>query len=137
MANAIRLSFASAAIAATISAELPPAVYKELQDRAPEYLVIRVLSVESRQSDEQESVRFDVTAEARIQEVTRSASGLKAGAVIRISYVTKRHKQPAWVGPSPVPMLVEGWVGPAFLAKSKERSTYAPAAGGQSFRVMK
>jgi hypothetical protein len=57
--------------------------------------------------------------------------------VIRIGYETRKYKQPGMVGASEIPILVKGTVGPAFLAKSKQGSTYAPAAGGHSFRVIK
>ena len=77
--SAIANAVLAIGIVVPASAELSPEVYKEWQDKAPEYLVIRVLSVESRQKDERELVRFDVIAEARIEEVTRSASGLKVG----------------------------------------------------------
>ena len=114
-------------------AELPPYVYKERQQRAPESLIIKVRSVKTRATNEPRRKKIDVSVEARVERVNRSKAGLRPGAVIRISYVHSQHKEPL-AGPSEVPILKEGRVYPAYLMKSGRRKDYAPAAGGYSFR---
>jgi len=114
-------------------AELPPYVYKERRERAPERLEIKVVSVRTRTSDEPERVRVDVTAEAEVRRVHRSQSGLKQGDVVRIKYVVSRFKEPI-AGPSQVPILKPGLTCPAFLVKDQKGRAYAPAAGGTASR---
>jgi hypothetical protein len=117
-------------------AELPPYVYKEWQQQAPESLVIKVRSVKTRETDEPRRKRIDVDVEARVEQVVRSKTGLRAGDVIRISYVHSRHKEPI-SGPSEVPILKEGGVYPAYLRGGQREKGYAPAAGGYSFQEVK
>ena len=64
-------------------AELPPSVYKDLQDKSPEALTIEVESVRISTTDEPRFKKLDITAEARVETVIRSASGLKPGDAIR------------------------------------------------------
>ena len=120
-------------LAAAVGAELPPSAYRERQQNAPEHLEIQVLSVSTRKTDEPGRVRTDVRAEAKVERVRRSASGLESGDVIRIRYDHTRHKEPI-AGPSEVPILERGRRGPAFLSKDPKSRTYLPAAGGYSFR---
>jgi len=114
-------------------AELPPYVYKERQQKAPESLVIKVRSVKTRETDEPRRVRVDVEVEARVERVVRSKTGLRVGDAIRISYVHSRHKEPI-AGPSEVPILEEGEEYPAYLSRDGRAKRYVPAAGGYSFR---
>ncbi|MFN2387149.1 MAG: hypothetical protein ABR576_12855 [Thermoanaerobaculia bacterium] len=74
-------------------------------------------------------------AEAKVERVHRSASGLRVGSVIRIRYEHVRHKEPM-AGPSEVPALRRGERPPAFLSRDPESAEYRPAAGGYSFRVV-
>ena len=92
-------------------AELPPFVYKERQQQAPESLIIKVRSVKMRETDEARRRRIDVSVEAQVEQVNRTKTGLKAGDAIRINYVQSQHKVPL-VGPSEVPILKEGQVDP-------------------------
>ena len=117
-------------------AELPPYVYKERQQQAPESLIIRVRSVKTRETDEPRRKKIDVSVVAQVERVKRSKAGLKPGAVIRISYVHSQHKEPL-AGPSEVPILQQGQVYPAYLMKSRKGKEYVPAAGGYSFREVK
>lgn len=117
-------------------AELPPSVYKGRQEKAPESLVIRVLSVRTEESDEPQLIRLAVTLEARVERVNRSRSGLKRGDVIRIRYEHRRYREPR-AGPSEVPVLEKGRAYPAYLSKSGRGREYAPAAGGYSFSEVK
>lgn len=113
-------------------AELPPDVYKWRQQQAPESLIIRVRSLKTSETDEPQRTKIDVRVEAQVQRVNRSKTGLKPGALIRISYVHSRDKEPR-EGPSEVPILRRGQVYPAYLTKSGRGKGYAPAAGGNSF----
>ena len=115
-------------------AELPPHVYREMQEKAPESLVIKVRSVRTTETDEPSLTRVSVTVEALVQRVNRSRSRLKRGRLIRITYEQERHKEPM-VGPSEVPLVMKGQVYPAYLKKSGAR-TYAPAAGGYTFETV-
>ncbi|MEY2563181.1 MAG: hypothetical protein QOH88_1374 [Verrucomicrobiota bacterium] len=113
--------------------ELPPYVYQELQAKSPEALTIKVESVSIVTSDESTLKRLTITAEARVEKVVRSASGLKSGDAIRINYVCLEHKQ-FIAGPSEPEVLQKDRSYPAFLVKAAQDQAYAPAARGFSFR---
>jgi hypothetical protein len=118
-------------------AELPPDVYKQWQQHAPEALLIKVLSVEliTRSRDEEKTIVF-VTIQAQVQSVWRSQSGLSPGTVISISYEHTEHKS-QYVGPSQVPILVARLSYPAYLKEGGEMgASYSPAAGGYSFKTV-
>ena len=116
--------------------ELPPYVYKEWQQKAPESLIIKVRSVKTSEEDEPRRKKISVTVLAQVQKVERSKAGLKPGQMITITYVHSRYQQPL-AGPSEVPILEEGKVYPAFLKKAEGEDSYSPAAGGRSFEVVK
>ena len=69
-------------------------------------------------------------------EAFKMSSGLKPGDDIGISYVHSRYKEPL-AGPSEIPVLEQGDVCPAFLARDGEGKTYKPVAGGYSFKAVK
>jgi hypothetical protein len=73
-------------------AELPPYVYKERQQQAPESLIIKVGNVKMRETDEPRGKKINVSLEAQVEQVKRTETGLKVGDVIRINYV---HSQSA------------------------------------------
>lgn len=125
-----------AALVTIVRAELPPYVYKERQAKAPEALVVKIRAVRIGETEEPRRQRVDVTIEARVEQVTRSQTDLKPGAVIRIVYAHYKYKEPI-AGPSEVPILEEGQTYPAYLTKEESTKTYAPAAGGYSFRTVK
>jgi len=111
--------------------ELSPDAYKRMQDKAPEHLQIRILSVNTQ--DEKDGSQ--VIAEAKVTAVTRSASHLKLGDVIRISYFHGTRLAP---GSSPVPLLVQDQSYQAFLrCYSTRDKSYSPEAGGKSFPEVK
>ena len=114
-------------------AELPPYVYKERQQQAPESLLIKVRSVQTRETDETRRKRIDVNVEAQVEQVIRSRTGLHAGDVIRIHYIHNDYKEPL-IGPSEVPMLTKGQKCPAYLEMDTKQQMYVPAAGGYTFR---
>jgi hypothetical protein len=79
-------------------------------------------------------IRTRVEAEAIVESVTRSASGLKPGDSIRIEYTTMRAEPPI-PGPRPIPVLKRGQPYPAFLL-GVSKGLYAPAAKGASFEPL-
>ena len=114
--------------------ELPPYVYKEQQEKAPEALVIKVRSVSKRETTAEDWKQIEFTVRAEVQKVERSATKLASGTTIEIRY-SQRHYSPPIVGPSEVPALREGQVCPAYLAW--DGKIYSPAAGGYSFETMR
>lgn len=117
-------------------AELPPYVHKEWQQQAPESLLIKVRSVQTRETDEPRGKKIDVSVEAQVEQVIRSQTGLHAGDVIRIRYVHNEYKEPL-IGPSEMPILKKGESCPAYLEMDKKEHVYVPAAGGHSFQEAK
>ena len=117
----------------TTQAELPPSVYQELQEKSPEALNIKVEFVKIEKSEEPDLTRLSITAEAKVEKVTRSASGLKPGDQIRIGYTCVSHKQPI-AGPSEPDIVKKGQSYPAFL--TRKDGVYTPAARGYSFRLV-
>ena len=117
-----------------LDAELPPSVYKERQEKAPEALVIKVRSVTKREWTESKWRQTDFTMIAEVQKVERSATGLTPGATITIRY-SRRDYSPRSAGPSQVPSLTEGEIPPAYL--SKDGRAYVPAADGYSFETVR
>ncbi len=115
-------------------AELPPSVYKEWQEKAPEALVIKVQSVSKRETTEAKWKETQFTVKAEVQKVERSATKLATGATIEIRYSQRHYSQPI-AGPSEVPALKEGQVCPAYL--SGDGKTYSPAGGGYSFETVR
>lgn len=124
---------AYAIVVGSAEAELPPSAYKERQDKAPEVLVIKVRSVTKREKEEKSWKQIDLTVEAEVQKVHRSATKLQAGALIQIRYSQRHYSQPT-AGPSEIPSLKEGQICPAYLAA--DGKVYSPAAGGYSFETV-
>jgi hypothetical protein len=118
---------------ARAGAELPPDVYKADQEKSPEALTIAVTRVKIQKTKESRGTRSNITAEAKVLEVKRSASKLRVGDTVRISYSHFRHDQPI-AGPSEPDVLQKGRTYPAFLQKSAA-GRYTPAARGYTFRL--
>ena len=117
-----------------LHAELPPYVYKERQEKAPEALVIKVKTVKTSERTEPRAKVTEFTVEAEVEKVERSATKLAPGANIKIVYSQREHFQPL-AGPSEIPALKEGQTYPAYL--SREGDIYSPAAGGYSFETVR
>jgi hypothetical protein len=117
-------------------AELPPDVYESMQAKSPEALMIKVRSVNIAKRKQDGGMRSDINAKAEVRAVTRSASGLRVGDVIRISYSHSSYTTPM-VGPSEPDILRKGGTYPAFLAKNPKDGFYTLEAGGYSFRSLK
>jgi hypothetical protein len=122
-------------LAQTAVAELPPFVYKQWQQAAPEYLEIKVRSSKTSETDAGEYRSIEVVVDAEVLAAERSASGLLPGAKIRISYQHRIYKRPL-AGASQVPILERDKVYPAFL-KKVAMGVYEPAARGKSFEIVK
>lgn len=117
-----------------VRGELPPWVYKDLQDKSPEALIIKVESVKISTTDEPTFKSLSIAVKARVETVIRSASSLKPGDIISINYVRLDHKQ-SMPGPSEPDVLQQGRTYSAFLTKTEKNGTYTTAAKGYSFRT--
>lgn len=111
-------------------AELPPSAYESMQARAPECLRIQVLKVSTQQGEIRTEKNVKLTVS--VLNVARTASGLKDGDIITISYLI-RERPAGWVGPGQVPVLAEGAVNVAYLEKIENSNEYQPAAGIMTF----
>lgn len=125
-------------VVAALFADLAPDVYKHMQAASPEALVVRVITVDVRRSFDQppscawyqlELVR-QVRAEAVVERVIRSKSGVHAGDMIKIEYPAKRPCS-GYDGPRPIPLVEEEEHVTAYLRKN--RDSFIPAARGASF----
>jgi hypothetical protein len=126
----------SCLVLARAGAELPPDVYKADQARSAEALSIKVIRIEIEKKNQSGGTRSHIRAEAEVLGVERSASNLKAGDTIKISYSHFRHDQPV-AGPSEPDILEQGRMYPAYLAKDSKAGEYTLAARGYSFRTAK
>lgn len=139
-AFALAASLVLASSPAPARAEIDPKYYRAWQDQAPEALTIRVGAVKPavttnrHQGSDSLLITTRVEAEATVEAVERSASGLKPGDTIRIQYTTTR-AEPPMPGPRPLPVLKRGEVVPAFLL-GVSKGLYAPAAKGASFETL-
>lgn len=118
-------------VVAVAKGELPPEVYRDLQQEAEEELRVQVWKVTSKPAGIFDRSHWTETVEATVVEVVRSKSGVKKGDVISIIYGRQVPKK-GWVGPSPPPQLKEGGEYPAFL-KRDEGQRFSIAARGMSF----
>ncbi len=112
-----------------LQAELAPSAYESMQAKAPELIRIEVLRVDVAPGETENTQKVLVVA--TVDEVTRTATGLKPGDIVNISYTITEHPK-GWAGPGQIPVLAEKDKCPAFLIKS-ETGDYAPAAGRMSF----
>jgi len=114
-----------------VQAEIPPAAYRQMQAEAPEALQVTIDKVVTKATPVKDGTDTEVTATATVKGVTRSASGLKAEAIITIHY-SVLHLAAPMPGPSPVPVLEKGKTTVAFLKKNAQ-GQFSPAARGMSF----
>ena len=126
--------------AAVARAELPPSVYEELQQKAPEALFIEVTSVDVDRSFAKPSgcswfdfeVIRNVTLEARVIRVIRSEAGVRPGEVIRVEYASI-NRCSGYNGPRSIDLLRRGDRVRAFLARGDRAGVFVPAARGATF----
>jgi hypothetical protein len=127
-------------IAATVRAELPPDVYKDMQRKAPEVLYIQVSSVHVHRTFAKPSgcaffdfeVIREVKVDARVLRVARSETRVHAGDIIEIEY-SSISRCSGWDGPRSIQMLASGDRVYAFLAKRGRTASFEPAARGATF----
>ena len=125
-----------AGMAPTLKAELPVREYRRMQREAPEELRIRTVRVKEHPVAERgrEGRTIEVTVEAKVQRILRSAARIHDGELITISYVVHRRARPL-PGPGETPVLERDQEYPAFLEKIPgERRHFRPAAGAYSFQ---
>ncbi len=116
--------------AVAVEAELPPSAYRKWQMEAPEALEIEVKKAMPAAATKTVTVQID----AVVTKVTRTATNLKRGSKIRISYLHQIHERRI-AGPSSIPLLHTGDTVPAFLYRGNF-GAYEPAAGGYSFSAL-
>jgi hypothetical protein len=121
-----------AVTAAPGRAELPPQVYREMQEAAPEVIRIRVRGVRTEYLHEREGTLIRVTVRAVVLDIERSQSGLRSGQCVVIVYSRFDPKVPV-AGPSEPPLLRVGRESPAYLALDRDLGVYRLAARGASF----
>lgn len=114
-------------------ADLSPRKVNEMRDKSPEVFVVEVTKVAKGDAINREE--FEVTYDANVVKVVRSASGVKAGDKVVIqSYIRnpdlKVEPQP---GARPPSLLPEGWVGTAYLSGTDKPKTLKIAVFGYSF----
>lgn len=129
---------AMASTAARADDDIEPKYYRVWQDRAPEALTVKVLSVRTTVTTERHRAgvvtQTRVEAQAQVERVDRSATGLKPGDALRINYTISR-AQPPVEGPRELPLLKGGASTPVFLL-AISRGVYGPAAKGASFEPL-
>lgn len=111
------------ALSTSVHAELPPGSYDKLRSGADEAVTIQVTKV---------TLGADGTVglKAKVLGVERSKGGLKKGDTISITYKGGERKE---AGTTPVPLLEQDGVYPAFL--NKKGDEFEPAAHGWSFKM--
>ena len=114
----------------SLRSELPPEVYEEMKQSAPEFLMIKVSAVRATADPKDRETIFTYDAIA-IQSM-RSKTGIKAGDKIRI--LSRHHIFGSGeVGPSNPRTLKKGETVAAYLVRSRKEGVYTIAAGGHSF----
>ncbi len=116
-------------------AAIPLTTFKALQAKAPEFIIINIQSVKT---DRNAAGDVVVRAQALVQKVERTGSGVKPGSVIRIVY-TLHHRDPEHPlpGPQQLPIIKAGVTCPAYLVKTAGEDAYSPAAEAKSFETLK
>ena len=117
------------ALSFALQAELPPYVYDEMKQNAPEVFHVKIVEAPKAKAIIR-GKRQQITYEAKVLKVIRTKSRVKSGAVIAI----QSHYYafgPGEVGPSNPRRLKKNDVVLAYLSKGKEG--FRVAAGGHSF----
>jgi hypothetical protein len=113
-----------------------------LQDDAPEFLEIEVLSIHE---ETKEVIPYQISKfklhvlqshiQAKVVEVKRTQYGIKAGDVLTVRY-ERRVTVPRVPGPTPIQRLEKARRYPAVLRKFEKEEFYHAAAEGYSFRPL-
>ena len=129
----------------------PPAVFREMQDRAPEALQIVVLQIEDKQvltSRVERGMTVDIerhelTVTAIVERVTRSATGLRPLNIVKISYdISQEYSNGRPFAPAPGASSSPGRLNQgdrvlAYLNFDQQTGVYLPAAEHRSFATWK
>ncbi len=114
----------------SLRSELPPEVYEEMKQSAPEFLMIKVSAVTATTDTKGRETTF--TYDAIVIQSMRSKTGIKTGD--KIGVLSRHHIfGPGEVGPSNPRTLKKGETVAAYLARSRKEGVYTIAAGGHSF----
>src|SRR5262249_9773872 len=103
------------------------------QEEAPESLLIKVLSVQTSKEETPKKTLVHVVVRAKVDTVQRSASGLKKGSRIHITYATAQYKKGGpgpGLGSGPALMNKDAFY-QVYLRKGKDGG-YRPSAGSSS-----
>src|SRR6516162_14563 len=90
-----------------IRAELPTEWYVEMQERAPEFIRVKMTGVKTQKRQKANVTIVRVGAKAKVLKVERSKTGLKEGDAIPIVYTIKVRKRPV-PGPRPLRLVKKG-----------------------------
>ncbi len=123
---------------AVLFAEISPVYYKEMQEKAPERLRIKVTDF-SRDWYFWRSER-KVKVSAEVVRVIKSASGITAGNRVFFEYVIFSPPGDGWAGPRPMPELTEGveydFFGERVDVDKAKGIVLTPTARGYSFESL-
>jgi hypothetical protein len=110
--------------------------YKQMQDSAPEVVVLRVTAVKTEAGkaadDSVQGIPLMVTAKAAVIRVVHTATGLKAGDVVYLLYGYAQ-PVPGKSSYTPIPIISNNTEYTAYLVAGADKNVYRPAAGAQSF----
>jgi len=127
--------------AIALFADISPEEYRKMQRAAPEVVYIEVSSVAIHRHLGKESgcafydfeLRRDAVVDAKVLQVIRSSSGLRAGASIKIEYSSIKRCW-GWNGPRSIELLEPKARVYAYLVR-QGTGTFVPAARGASFSI--
>ena len=119
----------------TLNAVVSPDNFVKPQNKAPEAITIKITSQKTTPHKVPKGRKSKlITLEAVVTSVTRSATKLKKGDKIVISYLHRVPDEES-VGFVPIPILEKDKTYPAWLKKS-ENEFYSPAARHYSFKTI-
>jgi hypothetical protein len=123
---------------AVLFAEISPVYYKEMQEKAPERLRIKVTDFSRDWYFWRSERKVKVTAE--VVRVVKSATGITTGSRVFFEYVIFPPPGEGWAGPRPMPELAEGseydFFGERVDADKTKGIILAPTARGYSFESL-
>lgn len=125
------------AIAGLAFGVIGPQFQREKQVWSPEHVEIDIVRItksgEPKDAElKRQGYRVDVTLEARVVAVHRSATKLQRGDTITIEYSTYLEQRSVSCGSIPIPIPERG-ANRAFLRRRADSKVYGPAAGHVSF----
>jgi len=134
----MRMAILCACLAVTaVAAEISPVYYREMQQKAPERLRVRVtafsLDGSAGQSERKASVSAEVTG------IKKTSARLKKGNLVYFEYIIFSPER-GWAGPRPMPELTEGqeydFFGERVGVNKAKGVILKPTARGYSFESL-